>query len=752
MVNPGQPENFDLSGQRRSFRPVDGIFVPKKNLIKPTPNLSLPSKAIPQPSKPKPLPPPVLPAKIEPQIITSLPKTSENLPVTPTPPEPFLPLPTSQPPEFFEMPLEEEYVRDKREYSSIFKRIAFSSVLAVLATAMILSGGFLLKNRDTLIQKAAADSETGKNYLELAQKSLLAMDFNTANKDFTSAFEEFNKVEKNLSSLGQSNVLLNQLPQNKSTMISSQKLVSVAEDLSYAGKEMTGSMNLFNNFSLLDQKEISSWYPFEQSKNNLDSANDALKRAQNNLNFVDPKAIPGSEAMLNELKVKLPVFIDFSKTISDTVAELPQILGKGQLQKYLVLFQNPAEARATGGFLGNFGKLSFSNGKMIGPEVDDIYKLKWAVWGKKENLEPPQEVLDAKISLWQHGEWPLWDANWWIDFPTTAKKMEWYYEYYGQGLTDGVIAIDPQVFAEILKIVGPIRMKNYGVTINSRNFWQVMERKVEVDNPFKKGQAKYNEANPKQILKDFAPQLMAKVKKASRDQKLAMVKSIYENLQRKHILLFANNQNLGEVFAKLNWNGQVRSDFDDYLTVNETNIGVNKSSLRVSQKFDLNIEVKPEEVIHHLKIIRTHHGQPGNPLTGRNISYQRILVPKGASLSSITLDGQDIASRVILGEESGKTKFGFTVKLKPKKTQVIEINYIVPLKIEATSLTPKNYQLYFQKQPGRIKDLVDVNVNVDPGFKIKGIGSAAGGNFTGQKVEFSSDLLEDRIFSILLGR
>ena len=81
--------------------------------------------------------------------------------------------------------------------------------------------------------------------------------------------------------------------------------------------------------------------------------------------------------------------------------------------------------------------------------------------GKRNFIKPPQETYQADIKLWQKGSFELWDANWDIDFPTAAKKIEWYYEQYDQGLVEGVIALDPIVFSDILKIMGPIKMKKY---------------------------------------------------------------------------------------------------------------------------------------------------------------------------------------------------------------------------------------------------------------------------------------------------
>lgn len=751
-------------GQQRRARPIDGLF----RKVKPA-NFAVPQKSQLRPSSQS-LPP--APPAAQHQLLTSVPPPKINPPtqkesiqIKPPaklslPPVPKAPAKPKEPrffpdQDFFEISLQEEYENDAREKNAIVKRIVFSLATLIIFTFLGISGIFLLRNSQALSEKVYAESMSGKNYLLSAQDSFLAFDFSGAETNFQKAYADFEKIDERLKKLGQANILIGNISGPDSVVTSAEKLIAVAKDVSSAGKEMATCAGLFDQFSLLDQKQIDSWYPFEAAQQRLKHAKISLEDAQENLLYINPKSLPQVDDLISSLKDKLPIFRKFLTLLINVSLEAPELLGKDKTQKYLILFQNPAEARATGGFLGNYGYLEFTQGKMLGPKVEDIYKLAWLTRGKSDIIKPPEEIFEAKIGLWQKSRWEIWDANWAIDFPQTAQKMEWYYESYDQGLTDGVIALDPIVFSDILKIIGPIKMKKYRLTIDSQNFWQVMERKVELDNPFKKGKASYGEANPKQILKDFSVLFMEKIKSQSKEKKIEIIKSIYENLKRKHLLLFANNAALSDVLANLNWNGQViqtNNKNEGYLYVNESNVGVNKSSSRIKQSFDLETDVSENKIQNHLKIIRRHTGSKNKPIEGRNISYLRILVPKGSTLNSILVDGQDVAPRVILGEESEKTKFGLLTSLEPQNTQVIELTYTLPFIIEPTSITPKYYSLYFQKQPGKISDNINLKVNIDPIFKIKAIDSKFGGNFSGNMIEFISDHLEDREFKILLSK
>jgi len=79
--------------------------------------------------------------------------------------------------------------------------------------------------------------------------------------------------------------------------------------------------------------------------------------------------------------------------------------------------------------------------------------------------------------------WHFWDANWWPDWPTTAKNLMWFYEKSGGSTVDGVVTFTPTVVEKLLDITGPIDMsEEYGVIIDSNNFWETTQKIVEHEN------------------------------------------------------------------------------------------------------------------------------------------------------------------------------------------------------------------------------------------------------------------------------
>ena len=75
--------------------------------------------------------------------------------------------------------------------------------------------------------------------------------------------------------------------------------------------------------------------------------------------------------------------------------------------------------------------------------------------------------------------WQLQDANWFPDWPTSAEKIMWFLNKSGAPTFDGVIAVTSDVMEDLLMVTGPIEMNEYGLTIDSDNFWYVTENQVE---------------------------------------------------------------------------------------------------------------------------------------------------------------------------------------------------------------------------------------------------------------------------------
>ncbi|MEV0570093.1 DUF4012 domain-containing protein [Dactylosporangium sp. NPDC050588] len=130
---------------------------------------------------------------------------------------------------------------------------------------------------------------------------------------------------------------------------------------------------------------------------------------------------------------------------------LPAMLGAAAPRTYLVLFQNLAEVRATGGMPGAFVVLRVDKGAITiarqGAAATDIREFAAPVLP----LDADQEDLHTD----RLGRFPA-DVNLTPDFPTAAALYREMYRLRSGQTVDGVLATDPVALAYLLQATGPV--------------------------------------------------------------------------------------------------------------------------------------------------------------------------------------------------------------------------------------------------------------------------------------------------------
>lgn len=136
-------------------------------------------------------------------------------------------------------------------------------------------------------------------------------------------------------------------------------------------------------------------------------------------------------------------------TAADTSRILPAMMGAAGPRNYLVLIQNNAEIRATGGLPGALAVLHVEDG-----EIRLEAQSTGSAMGR---FTPPVDVDPVQTQIYSKrlGTF-ISDVNLTPDFPTAAKAAKSMWEARQGTQLDGVIAVDPVVLAHILKASGPL--------------------------------------------------------------------------------------------------------------------------------------------------------------------------------------------------------------------------------------------------------------------------------------------------------
>ncbi|MBP3037165.1 DUF4012 domain-containing protein [Arthrobacter sp. zg-ZUI100] len=133
------------------------------------------------------------------------------------------------------------------------------------------------------------------------------------------------------------------------------------------------------------------------------------------------------------------------------------MLGNDGPRTYLVLVQNSAEVRATGGIPGALAILKTDHGQISLGDQSSATAL--GEFRPSIPVDSEQAAMFTKRLGTQ-----MQNVNLTPDFPTaasTAKQM-WEERHHGQTV-DGVVAIDPIVLSHLLEVTGPVALTDSGV-------------------------------------------------------------------------------------------------------------------------------------------------------------------------------------------------------------------------------------------------------------------------------------------------
>jgi hypothetical protein len=365
---------------------------------------------------------------------------------------------------------------------------------------------------------------------------------------------------------------------------------------------------------------------------------------------------------------------------------------------YLVLLQNNAELRPSGGFIGSFAVVDIG---VLGVKkyiIDtNIYKRDKA-FTDQNSIQPPAAFsrnMDKGL------KWAMRDANWDLDFREAAARTAWFYEQEGGEPVDGVIAINASVVQDVLQLTGPLTIPRLDSLLTSDSYFSVLAKEVEQD--YFKDPVQLAQNEPKSILKDLLPVLLSRIKQPVVAVKLTNL--MRQELTEKHVQIFHTTPALEERIVRAGWGGVIDQGLGDYLLLNNASVGGKKSSLFVGQETVLDITTLPNGSLQHaLTVTRTHTGTGVWP-DYRNNNYIRVAVPLGSALSTMTVNGLKTQA-VDTTIEAQKTVFGIRFDTDPGHTSTLQSKYIVPV---ADQIKP--FTLKYQKQSGTLSEKLRVTVD-----------------------------------------
>ncbi|MCD4705392.1 DUF4012 domain-containing protein [bacterium] len=607
------------------------------------------------------------------------------------------------------------------------KTFSFVFVALLIVSSIYLFG--IVNSLQESKGKVLGISEQAYQNFNDGLQSMMDSDFNLAQENFSQANQKFSVAEKEIS-------------QHSKVIMDIFRLIPVG------GRQLDDGMKLLKAGSLMSksaehislalekQQEISITDKIKLISDNLTQSKDELKLASEYIIDININSLPAEyREQFKNIKNQLPALSDNLESLDSFFDLSMKILGSEGLQRYLFIFQNNNEIRATGGFIGSLATVDLSEGEIVNIYVPGGGPYDYKAGIKNDYISPkPLWLINPRFCFW--------DMNWWSDGPTSfATVLENFSEASNQSL-DGLIALNSDIMVDILGILGPIYLEEFDLEITKENFYQKVQQEVEINYDREKNQ-------PKEIIGVLMEKVMDRVFNDESLNYLEFVKLFDLAVNQKDVQMYFKDQGLQSSIENYGWSGSVTKTKKDYLSVVNTNIGGQKTDQFIDQDIQHRVDILSNgAIIDTVKIKREYKAKEDNIFSQvPNKNYLRVYVPQGSKLlevygfenfpeseylkpsynSSEFLQISEIEGRVSVDkisgleiyESFGKTVFSGWQEIEPGESKEIYIRYQLPFNIDLSSqdrnlkdlffntkeLSIDTYSIIYQKQSGQESEI-----------------------------------------------
>ena len=368
---------------------------------------------------------------------------------------------------------------------------------------------------------------------------------------------------------------------------------------------------------------------------------------------------------------------------------LPGLFGKGESRSYLLAFQSPSEARATGGLIGLYGILSARNGRIQLEEINYIGDL----------LRPPPPPVDAPQWFREHYG-PLdslrsvQQVNESPHFPVVSEVLLSIYEAKKGARPDGVIAMDPIALGYMLEGMKPLRAQGLDVDVTSENAAQIILHDSYLAFPTPEAQNLY--------LGDIIGKFWKRVQDGDMEAG-PFAQGFAKAVRTQHLKVYSSRPEEEDALRRLDAEGDYTDEGDHVQMLFHNNYAASKVDYFLERDVDTSIRLQADGSAHVAVSVDLENSAPAGPpsdLLGRfafkgyrpgfNGMFLNLVMPREATVYRFLQNGEQ--SAYILDEDDGFPVAWDLVELDPGESSNVTIRYRVPSVFEETAQGAR-YQL-----------------------------------------------------------
>lgn len=450
----------------------------------------------------------------------------------------------------------------------------------------------------------------------------------------------------------------------------------------------------------------------------LDRAEAALLQAQDVVEAVDSGwLVPPLADRVDQFADEVDEALPQAETARHGVEVAPGLFGQDGLRRYFVAFVTPAEQRAMGGFMGNFGVLTADHGDVELARSDEVLALQQPLVAADATVTEPEDYA-ARYNRFRPATTPG-DVTLSPDFPAVATVLGDLFTQAGGQPLDGVILVDPFALQALLNFTGPITVEGYPTPLTPENAADVLLRE------------QYLDFDAREDRKDFLEEASRKTFEALTSGDLPGPREATDVLgpmvEQGRLLVHSFHPEEQAFFETIGLDGTFpRDPGGDLLAVTTQNSGHNKADSFLTRAVDYEAVVDPDTGIVQATatVTLTNAAPPGglpdeligvNPVPGTpnlpdlppgtNRMYLSLYSPFG--LATTEVDG--VTAPVEAQVELGVNVYSLYVDVAPGGTTTV--TFRLGGGVDLTD----GYRLTYAAQPTINPDRVHVRVGTSSG-------------------------------------
>jgi UDP-N-acetylmuramyl pentapeptide phosphotransferase/UDP-N-acetylglucosamine-1-phosphate transferase len=501
-------------------------------------------------------------------------------------------------------------------------------------------------------------------------------------------------------------------------MRAARELADIGRDLARAGEDVTTAV----------QPEalevIGGRVPLEEVRRitpKLEAGSRALARALVRIRALDdPYLIGAVRDEIDKVERELASANGEAQRGVAAARLAPAILGGDGERHYLLVIQNNAESRATGGFVGNFGLMTARDGDV---SIGELQRT--SVWNEavaRAGQPPGDAPPDYHARYDQFGPArTLQNVNLSPDFPSVARFLMSLTPAAGLGPVDGVLAVDPFGLAALLELTGPVDVAGWPTPIDAENAVDVTLRDAYA----------FFERTPEraEFLGDVAQVVVDQATSGSLGKPAQIARVLGEAAHEGHIIVaFArpDEQKLAEDFGVA---GRMTPARVDAVAVTTSNFAANKIDFYLRRNVNYRVRLDPD--LEHRRAVASgkmtlqlENTAPAQGLprivigpflperfqAGENRAYLSLYSP--LTLTDATLDGEPAS--VLPGRERGRNVYSVLTNIPARTAQIVTADLRGDIQLRRGGW----YELDVGHQPTVEPDRLRVSIEVPEGWRI----------------------------------